>query len=129
MVIYRGDSQSTVGTGRFTRRKLFILLKRLRAILTFTVSSGSLTATSGVANDHGQPSRMILKTGMVIAETLARPPGKYEIKFAIRENLSGLDLRTSVRKKMYMILRNEEGAPWRKESTVRQRASRRPPTT
>jgi hypothetical protein len=37
-----------------------------------------------------QRARKILQTGLGIPEKVELPPGKYEVKFAVRDNLSGL---------------------------------------
>jgi len=38
----------------------------------------------------GQKLQKIMRTGIGIPETVDLPPGKYEVKFAVRDNLSGL---------------------------------------
>ena len=52
-------------------------------------SIGSMSQAVATKFDaHG--AEKILRTGVGIPEKIALPPGKYEVKFAVRDNLDGL---------------------------------------
>lgn len=59
--------------------------------LAFDSNRKSVASKSEAVATSFQPERLqkILQTGLGIPEKLELPPGKYEIKFAVRDNLSG----------------------------------------
>jgi hypothetical protein len=62
------------------------------ATLAFDEKHKSVASSSQSLATSLKPEMLqkILQTGMGIPEKLDLPPGKYEIKFAVRDNLSGL---------------------------------------
>jgi hypothetical protein len=52
----------------------------------------SIASMSQAIATSFSPERLqkILQTGVGIPEKIDLPPGKYEVKFAVRDNLSGL---------------------------------------
>ena len=62
------------------------------ATLAFDDKRKSVASSSQALATSLKPEMLqkILETGMGIPEKLELAPGKYEIKFAVRDNLSGL---------------------------------------
>jgi len=60
--------------------------------LAFDSKHKSVASTSKALTTNLKPemAQKILETGLGISEKLDLPPGKYEVKFAVRDNLTGL---------------------------------------
>jgi|HubBroStandDraft_6_1064221.scaffolds.fasta_scaffold372277_1 hypothetical protein len=60
--------------------------------LAFDANRKSVATTSQAIATELKPEMMqkTLQTGLGIPEKVDLPPGKYEVKFAVRDNLSGM---------------------------------------